>query len=421
MTVDIARLAAIGINTYSFSISWSRIYPFGSGPINQAGIDHYNDVINTCIEYNITPVATLYHWDTPLLLQEKYGGWLSEDIVADFTAYAKTSYEAFGDRVKTWFTVNEPIVFCGQYPLPAQYFKNFTIPYKQQPYFCGRNVVLAHAYAYRLAKEVLGNDTLVTFKNNGGLKIPLTDSAEDAQAVQRAYDYNEGWFADPIFLTGTWPDSVDEYVSTFLEPFNDEEKALIKGSTDLYAHDSYTSQIYLAPDDGIESCLNNETNPLWPGCFNTSYTYSTADGGWLIGAAADPLAAWLHKTTDWVPAWLHYINDKWQPPEGRIVVSEFGFAEPLELYKTLLPDILTDQIRTDYYRDYMEGILIALSEGVNVLGCLAWSFVDNLEWASGFQIKFGMQYVNLTSPGLDRYYKASFFQFVDVYQRYVER
>lgn len=104
----------MGINTYSFSISWSRIYPFGAGPINQAGIDHYNDLINTCIEYNITPVATLYHWDTPLLLQDKYGGWLSEDIVADFVAYAKTCYEAFGDRVSNWYTLNEPIVFCNQ-------------------------------------------------------------------------------------------------------------------------------------------------------------------------------------------------------------------------------------------------------------------------------------------------------------------
>lgn len=126
---DIARLAAMGINTYSFSISWSRIYPFGSGPINQAGIDHYNDLINTCLEYNITPAATLYHWDTPLFLQEQYGGWLSEKIVDDFVAYANTSFQAFGDRVKLWFTLNEPIVFCQQYPLPANYFKNFTIPY----------------------------------------------------------------------------------------------------------------------------------------------------------------------------------------------------------------------------------------------------------------------------------------------------
>lgn len=363
----------------------------------------------------------MYHWDTPLYLQETYGGWLSDQIVPDFVEYAKTCFSAFGDRVTNWYTVNEPIVFCGQYPLPAQYFKNFTIPYKQQPYFCGKNVLLAHSQAYRLGKSMFP-DSLIAFKNNGGLKVPLTNSTADAEAVQRAYDFNEGWFAEPIYLTGDIPSSLSDYVSTFLTPFTQEEKDTIKGSADLFSHDAYTSQFYFAPDAGIEACLNDATNPLYPGCFNTSYTYDTVtDGGWLIGPAADPLASWLHKATDFVPAMLHYINDTWSPPEGRIVVSEFGFAEPFEYYQTLRPKILTDPIRSSYYHDYMEGILIALSEGLNIQGCLAWSFVDNLEWNSGFQIKFGMQYVNMSSPTLDRYYKASFFQYVDMYQQYVEK
>lgn len=416
---DIARIAAMGINTYSFSISWTRLFPFGSGPINQAGIDHYNDLIDFCLQYNVTPMATLYHWDTPLFLQEKYGGWLSEEIVDDFVAYAKTCFSEFGDRVKTWFTVNEPIVFCGLYPLPAQYFKNFSIPYQHQPYYCGRNVLLAHSQAYHLGKSIVGNVSLIAFKNNGGYKIPRTNSTEDAEAVQRAVAFGEGWFADPVYLTGTYPDLLNEYVSTFLEPFTDEQKAAIKGSADLFAHDAYTSQFYYAPDDGIELCLNNASNPLYPGCYNTSFTYSDDDGGWLIGAAADPLSSWLYKATDWVPALLHYINATWSPPEGRILVSEFGFAEPYEAYKTGVAEILLDQIRSDYYRDYMEAILIALHDGLNVMGCLAWSFVDNLEWVSGYQIKLGMQRVDFDSPGRERSYKASFFQYVDVYKKYV--
>lgn len=417
---DIARVAAMGINTYSFSISWTRILPFGSGPVNQAGIDHYNDLIDECLKYNITPMATLYHWDTPLLLQEKYGGWLAEDIVDDFVAYAQICFSEFGDRVKTWFTVNEPIVFCGQYPLPAQYFKNFTIPYQQQPFHCGRHVLLAHAQAYHLGKSIVGNDSLIAFKNNGGYKIPRTNSTEDAEAVQRAVDFNEGWFADPVYLTGTYPASLDEYVSTFLEPFTDEQKASIKGSADLFVHDAYTSQFYYAPDGGIASCVQDASHPLYPGCFNTSYTYADAEGGWLIGAAADPATSWLHKATDWVPALLRYINDTWSPPGGRIMAGEFGFAEPYEAYKTGVPEVLLDQIRTDYYRDYMEAILVSLSEGVNVVGCLAWSFVDNLEWSSGFQVRFGLQRVDFESPGRERSYKASFFQYVDVYKKYAQ-
>lgn len=135
---DIARIAAMGVKAYSFSISWSRILPFGKGPVNEEGLAHYDDLINTCLEYNIIPMATIYHWDTPLMLQDTYGGWLSENIVNDFVDYARIVYGRYGDRVKYWFTVNErmskaielqglgaddqaAIVFCGFYPFPSHY------------------------------------------------------------------------------------------------------------------------------------------------------------------------------------------------------------------------------------------------------------------------------------------------------------
>ena len=367
----------MGVKAYSLTLSWSRIMPFGRGPVNELAIAHYNDVINTCIEYNIIPIVTLYHWDTPLVLQDTYGGWLSENIVNDFVAYARVAYAAFGDRVTQWFTVNEPIVFCNQYPLPAHYFKNWTIPNAHQPFYCGQTVLLAHSQAYHLGKSMMPNST-IAYKNNGGYKIPLTNSTADAQAVQRAWDFNEGWFSDPIYLTGDYNVAVKSYVSSFLRPFTAGEKAAINGSADIYAHDAYTSQFYFAPDAGVQACINNASNPLYPTCANTSYTYSAQDGGWLIGAAADPLSPWLHKATDWLPVFLHYLADTWAG--GRpLVVSEFGFAEPFEAQKTLLPDILYDPVRTSYYHDYMRAMLIAMSEGVNVIGCLAWSFVDNFE------------------------------------------
>ena len=104
---DIARIAALGVRTYSFSLSWSRIFPFGRGAVNEVAIAHYNDIIDTCIQYNVTPMVTLYHWDTPLALQDTYGGWLSENIVNDFVEYVRVVYGRFGDRVKYWFTLNE--------------------------------------------------------------------------------------------------------------------------------------------------------------------------------------------------------------------------------------------------------------------------------------------------------------------------
>ncbi len=97
-------------------------------------------------------------------------------------------------------------------------------------------------------------------------------------------------------------------------------------------------------------------------------------------------------------------------------MTEFGFAEPFEAQKTLLADIRTDIGRTQYYHDYMRAILMALADGVNVVGCLAWSIVDNMEWQVGYEPKFGVQYVNFTTQ--ERYYKASFFEYVDAFRQY---
>ena len=235
--------------------------------------------------------------------------------------------------------------------------------------------------------------------------------------MQRAWDFNEGAFAHPIWIDGDYPRYLKEYTSTFLRPLSDEEKAQIKGTGDIFAHDGYTSQFYFAPDEGLESCLSNSSNPLFPSCVNSSYTYSAQDGGWNIGYAADPGSPWLHKATEWVPAFLKYMQNEWKP--SQIAITEFGFAEPFEQLKQIRSDIQTDLARSAYYHDYLRAILIARSEGVNVVGALGWSIVDNLEWQQGFSVKFGMQYVNLTTQ--ERYYKRSFFEFVDVFKQYQEK
>ncbi|PQE19413.1 glycoside hydrolase family 1 protein [Rutstroemia sp. NJR-2017a BBW] len=408
---DIARIAALGVPYYSFSISWSRILPFGKGPVNELALQHYDDLIDTCLEYGVQPVVTLFHWDLPLYLQNSYGGWLSRDIVNDYVEYARIVFSRYGNKVQHWFTMNEPIVFCDEYPYPKNYFTEVTIPDKQQPYFCGHNVLLAHAEAYRLGKS-LGLNGTISFKNNGGYKVPLTNSTADALAVQRAWDYNEGWFANPIYINGDYPSTLKPYLTSLGLVFTEKEKQLINGTADLFAHDAYTSSYYMAPDDGIDACVANSSNPLYPGCFNTT---NVAPTGWLIGAAADPLSPWLHDATDWVPAFLRYIQDTW-PSKGGIAVSEFGFADPFESQKKLLEDIRSDTPRQIYYRRYMEAILMAISEGVNVVGCLAWSIMDNLEWSSGYNVKFGMQYVNFTTG--ERHFKASFFEYVDAFKKY---
>lgn len=110
------RLASwMGLKAYRFSISWSRIIPRGRGRVNQAGIDHYSRVIDELITYNITPVVTLFHWDTPMALEDGVGGWLSPLMEKYFAKYADVCFKAFGSRVKYWITINEPktLALCG--------------------------------------------------------------------------------------------------------------------------------------------------------------------------------------------------------------------------------------------------------------------------------------------------------------------
>jgi beta-glucosidase/6-phospho-beta-glucosidase/beta-galactosidase len=280
----------------------------------------------------------------------------------------------------------------------------------------------------------MGLNGTIAFKTNGGYKIPLTNSSQDAIAVQRAWDFNEGWFANPTFINGEYPKYLKNFVSGFLPDFTEEEKKMINGSSDVFAHDAYTSQFYFgkylmsnitktstdipqAPDSGIDDCVGNSSHKLYPTCANTTYAYATSEGGWNIGPAADPYSPWLHKATDWVVPFLKYMQDTWKPAGG-IAITEFGFAEPFESFKTIKADILFDPIRSSYYRDYMQAMLMAMSEGVNVVGCLAWSILDNLEWAVGYQDRFGMQYVNFTTQ--ERAYKASFFEYVNAFKVYGE-
>ncbi|KAK7709450.1 hypothetical protein SLS63_013223, partial [Diaporthe eres] len=341
----IARIAALGVNTYAFSISWPRIFPFGSGDVNEAGLQHYDDVIDTCVQYGITPVVTLYHWDLPLNLQLTYGGWLDDQITNDFSEYARVTFTRWSSKVQHWVTINEPGVFCNRYPLPEGYFNDSAtadIPAAQQFYACARNSLLAHSSAYRVGKSI-NSSFSISFKNNGAYKIPVDDTADTAAAVQRAWDFNDGLWATPVFLTGDFPESVKEYVSGFLPAFTEEQKAQINGTSDIFMIDAY-------------------------------------GGGGFVTVPRD-------------------------------VVSEFGMPEPYESLRTGLQSIVIDPLRSRYYREYLQSILMAMAEGVNVVGTLAWSVFDNFEWDHGYSCRFGVQ---------ERYFKASAFEYVNTFKLYQE-
>ncbi|KAK0475600.1 glycoside hydrolase superfamily [Armillaria luteobubalina] len=384
---DVQRSAALGVTAHSFSISWARIYPFGAAdsPVNTAGLDHYSDVIDYHWAHNVEPVVTLFHRDTPLVLQAFYGAFTSPQIVDDFVNYAKTVFKAYNSRVKNWYTFNEPRVYCGQI---ASYPFNTTLApgvnSSTAPFQCTYNLLKAHAGAVKAFRE-MNISGEIAFKNDDYVGTPWrSNSTEDALAVERHAAFQIGIFSNPVYTTGDWPDIVKETLpAEYLPRFTDQEKKDILGSADFFAIDSYRSQWVKAPDEGIDACVADTSDPLWPVC-NEPVLFDS-DYGWAVGPAADPLASWLQATP---------------------YVSEFGFAEPYENEKTDLSQIKEDVDRTNYFLTYLGEMLISIHEdGVPVQGAFAWAMLDNAEWASGTSVRFGIQHVNYTT--LERTYKRS--------------
>lgn len=145
---DVQLLKDLGVSTYRFSISWSRVLPAGyATKKNPPGIDYYNNLIDELLRNNIEPIVTIFHWDLPWNLQQ-LGGWANEIIVDYYLDYVRFLYETYGDRVKNWITINEPKILC-----TLGYGSNWAPGLNESgiaDYICGHNVLKAHAEAYHM-------------------------------------------------------------------------------------------------------------------------------------------------------------------------------------------------------------------------------------------------------------------------------
>merc|ERR1740129_734015 len=201
----------LGLPAYRFSISWSRLLPAGTGNVNAMAVDFYGALIDELIANNITPIATIYHWDLPQCLEDKYGGWLGREVVEDFEHYADACFRSFGDRVKYWITLNEPWCACVLGYGSGEHAPGHKSASSTEPYLAAHHMILAHAKAVRRyhsnfrAKQA----GKIGITLNMDFKEPLTFSPGDIAAQGRAMDWQLGWFADPIYR-GDYPEALPE-------------------------------------------------------------------------------------------------------------------------------------------------------------------------------------------------------------------
>ncbi|WVW84118.1 hypothetical protein I302_106147 [Kwoniella bestiolae CBS 10118] len=375
---DIARLSALGGNVYSFSLFWTRIYPFGSAdsPINEEGVEFYRGLINYCWEQGVEPVVTLFHWDTPLALQLKYGGFASEEIIDDYVNHAETVFRQYNGTVQKWITFNEPVVFCsqGQYPINQTFSGglNTTV----YPYTCSYHLTLAHAKTVQRFRE-LNIQGQIAFKSDNFVGVPWREGNEDdIRAVERHGAYQIGIFAEPIYNTGDWPQLIkDDLPPEILPRFSDEQKALIKGTADFFAIDGYRVGYVTAPPAGFEACIANISDPLWPACNQVNF-YEPTPYEWGFADFADQRVPWLQNTWKYLRGFLKGLLEQY-PTSGGIYLSEFGFAEPVEDEQLYKYRATTDTKRELYFLSYLGEVLKAIHEdGTDVRGTFAWSLVD---------------------------------------------
>ncbi|XP_021910507.1 beta-glucosidase 40 isoform X2 [Carica papaya] len=404
---DVQLMKDMGMDAYRFSIAWSRIFPNGTGEINQAGVDHYNNLINALLAKGIEPYITLYHWDLPQALEDRYNGWLSPQIINDFAVYAETCFEKFGDRVKHWITFNEPHTFAIQgYDVGLQAPGRCSILLRTfcragnsatEPYIVAHNVLLSHATVADIYRK--------KYKPNqhGSLGLsfdviwyePKKNTTEDIEASQRAQDFQLGWFLEPLFF-GDYPISMRSRVGSRLPKFTTYETDLVKGSLDFVGINHYTTFYATNNKTGIIGFLLNDTV-----ADSGAFTLPFKDGK-AIGDRANSI--WLYIVPQSMRSLMNYIKKKYGNPI--VIITENGMDDP---NNPLISrnNALKDEKRIRYHNDYLTNLLAAIKEdGCNVKGYFVWSLLDNWEWAAGYTSRFGLYFVDYNDK-LKRYPKSS--------------
>ncbi|XP_069681389.1 myrosinase 1-like isoform X2 [Periplaneta americana] len=412
---DTKALKDMGMDLYRFSIAWTRIMPTGlPNNINQEGIDHYNKVIDNLLDNGITPMITLFHWDTPKYLQD-LGGWTNSFTVKVFIEYARVCFKHFGDRVKWWITINEPNVHSVAYEgNPYLMFNpNISAP-GVGTYMVARNLILAHAHAYQLYdKEFRASQKgKISLALHVGWLEPLDlNSAYDKEAADEMNIRVLGWFAEPIYGNGDFPEVTKKRIKDLstkqgfpwsrLPEFSSDEKQLIKGTYDYFALNHYGTNLVTPAEFDLQPSYMSDLGvkqilPWWLPVSNTSI--------------------WLGVSPQGFRRVLRNIKKTYG--DLQIFITENGFSDNGELQ---------DEMRKTYIGTYLAEMYKAMYiDGVDVIGYIVWSSIDNFEWKDGYQSRFGLYYVNFTDPARPRIPKASSYMMKEITstrkvpQKYVE-
>lgn len=379
---DVALMKKIGLKSYRFSISWSRVLPHGTGEVNQKGLDFYISLVKELRAAGIEPMVTLYHWDLPYELYLK-GGWLNPESPQWFAEYTAVVVKALSPWVKYWMTINEPQCFIG-----ISYKGGAHAPFLDQPTSllpATRNVLLAHGRSVRVIRELAVLSPQIGLAPCGTIVEPLGESPEEIEAARaQTFDKTKGpfsvsWWCDPIFLGKVHPAVAAQMGIAPEELFTPEEWELVAQKLDFFGFNIYQT-----------AGMAVEGSPY----FGKTY-------------AGSPITTMDWDVTPDALYWaVRFLQERYHLP---VLITENGMANTDFV---MLDGAVHDPQRIDFVHRYLLGLHRAVEEGYQVLGYTYWSLMDNYEWALGYSRRFGLIYVDYATQ--ERTLKDSAYWYADV-------
>lgn len=374
---DVALMQSIGATAYRFSVAWPRIFPEGTGAPNARGVDFYNRLVDELLAAGIEPFATLYHWDLPEALQQKYGGWQSTDTAKAFADYAGYVAEQLGDRVKHYFTINEFASFVegGYQGLNVNVGGGKVVHLGAAPGLqltdaelkqVRHHAVLGHGLAVQAIRAHGPAGTKVGFAENIRVAVPIMDVPEYVQAAEQATrDGNAGFTT--VMLEGKYTDEYLAEAGGGTPVFTDDELKTIASPLDFVGINVYKPGWYVEPSDdppGYRAIPVNASHPKM-------------QSSWHV---LDPEVMY------WAPRHMQSI---WGAES--IFITENGCAAS----DTIAADgRVYDSDRVMFLRACLGQLQRATADGVPVDGYFLWSAQDNFEWGDGYGNRFGLIYVD---------------------------
>lgn len=365
---DVGLMKDIGLQAYRLSVMWPRVMPEGTGAVNRAGLDFYDRLIDELLAADIAPWVTLFHWDYPAALFHR-GGWLHEDSPNWFEDYATVVVERLSDRVRHWFTLNEPACFIGLGHQTGVHAPGLTLS-GAEVNRAWHHALLAHGRSVRVIRQSSRRDDPVVgaapvFRTC----IPDSESAADIDAARRQMFrgrerslFEPGWFLGPVF-EGAYPDDLFALWGDEAPRVREGDMTLIAQPLDFMGFNLYQSERVRADGNGQPEAIPYPSH------------HPRTALGWPVTPDALRWAA-------------RFLHERYKQP---ILVTENGLA--LTDWVALDGQV-HDPLRIDFLSRYLKGLALASRDGVELMGYFHWSVMDNFEWAEGYAPRFGLIHVD---------------------------